>query len=638
MAFVHDMFMAALSFCLALALRLGENVWYWVNERVVLALLAFTAICAVVFLFMGLYRGIWRYASLNDVLTIFKAATLAMLLFLAVDFLLTRLDLIPRSWLLINWFVLIFLLSAPRMAYRVYKDHSVRHLLERAAPGRVPVVLIGVDDAAEVFVREMGRDPAAPYEVQALIDPKGGRTGRELRGIPVLGKLEDLPDVLDRLSQRDRPPQRLILTRRLQREDMERLLDLADSRGMTIARLPRIAELQSGETAAGEGIQVRPIAIEDLLGRTQAKLDRGIMRQLIEGRRILVTGAGGSIGAELARQIAAFRPTEIALLDNSEYNLYAIDLELREQHAQVPRRTLLADVRDRPRIERAVRELDPHLVFHAAALKHVPMVEANPVEGVLTNVLGTRNVADACLRAGVTAMVLVSTDKAINPMNVMGATKRLAESYCQALDLAEHKRFRSAGGTATRFVTLRFGNVLGSTGSVVPLFQRQLAAGGPLTVTHPEVKRYFMTIREAVELVLEGAAHSIEKAVDDAGKIYVLDMGEPIKIDDLARQVVRLAGLRPDKDVEIAYTGLRPGEKLNEELFHDNEPMLQTPHPGLLLATPRTSNLELLRRGLDELGERAAGRDREQVLATLRRLVPEYRETFKGQAAGFGTA
>ena len=260
------------------------------------------------------------------------------------------------------------------------------------------------------------------------------------------------------------------------------------------------------------------------------------------------------------------------------------------------------------------------MVFHAAALKQVPMVEANPVEGILTNVAGTRNTADACRKAGVAAMVLISTDKAINPSSVMGATKRLAESYCQALDIVG----RHDGTGGTRFITVRFGNVLGSTGSVVPLFHRQLAAGGPLTVTHPEMTRYFMTVREAVELVLQASALGIEGPTDEAGKIYVLDMGEPVKIMDLARQIIRLAGLRPDKDIQIEVTGLRPGEKMREELFHEAEPLLETAHPGLHLAAPRTANLELLGRSLDELTELCANERGEAALRLLRHLVPEY--------------
>ena len=335
---------------------------------------------------------------------------------------------------------------------------------------------------------------------------------------------------------------------------------------------------------------------------------------------MLVTGAGGTIGAELVRQIATFAPAQMTLLDNSEYLLYSIGLELSEAHPGLSYSLVLGDVRDRARLDEVMAAETPELVFHAAALKHVPMVEANPVEGILTNVVGSRNTADACRKAGVAAMVLISTDKAINPSSVMGATKRLAESYCQALEIAG----RREGSGGTRFVTVRFGNVLGSTGSVVPLFHRQLAAGGPLTVTHPEMTRYFMTVREAVELVLQASALGIAAPADEAGKIYVLDMGEPVKIMDLARQIIRLAGLRPDKDIQIEVIGLRPGEKLREELFHEAEPVVETGHSGLRLAAPRTANLELLGRSLDELAELCADERGAGAMRLLHHLVPEY--------------
>jgi O-antigen biosynthesis protein WbqV len=359
---------------------------------------------------------------------------------------------------------------------------------------------------------------------------------------------------------------------------------------------------------------VRPVAIEDLLGRPQAVLDRDGMRRLVVGRRVLVTGAGGTIGAELVRQVAEFGPAELTLLDAGEFNLYQIDLELQERFSDLPRRAVIGDVRDRAMLARLFAETRPELVFHAAALKHVPMVEANAFEGVLTNAIGTRCVAEACRAAGVGVMVLISTDKAVNPTNVMGASKRIAETWCQALDLE-----RGAGGT--RFVTVRFGNVLGSTGSVVPLFQRQLAAGGPLTVTHPDVMRYFMTVREAVELVLQATA----MAGDEPGKIYVLDMGEPVRIVDLARQMIRLAGLRPGKDIEIKITGLRPGEKLFEEIFHGGEPLLPTACKGILLAAPRTADAATLGRLLDELANVCRRGDQAGLEALLHRLVPEYR-------------
>jgi O-antigen biosynthesis protein WbqV len=613
-AFLHDVVMAAVSFFVALALRLGDAAWQRIVDDLWLPLIIFTAVCALVFWFTGLYRGIWRYASLDDMIAIARAVTLALLVYLPVTFMLTRLDAVPRSMLVINWFVLAFLLSAPRVIYRVFKDRGLQHLLERGAHTRVPVLVIGANDAAEVFIREMARDPAAPYEVLGLVDVKGTRVGRQIRGQQVLGRLDELPEILQQVGTNVRTPQRLILASRLERDEIQRLLDLAEEQGMTLARLPRLTDFKTG---SGDPIQVQPVAIEDLLGRVQTKLDRGDMGRLVEGRRVLVTGAGGSIGSELVRQIADLRPLHLTLLDNAEGLLYEIDLELGEQHPELSRDAVLADVRDRERLTRLFTQAAPDLVFHAAAFKQIPLVETNPIEGVVTNVDGTRNTADACRKAGVAGMVLISTDKAINPSSVMGATKRLAESYCQALDLTD--------GTHTRFVTVRFGNVLGSTGSVVPLFQRQLAAGGPLTVTHPDMERYFMTVREAVELVLQASALGMEGGRDDSGKIYVLNMGEPVKITELARQMIRLAGLRPERDVEIVYTGPRPGEKLTEELFHDHESLVATRHPGLLLAAPRTTNLELLIRGLDELAERAGTGQGQEVLDLLQRLVPEYR-------------
>jgi FlaA1/EpsC-like NDP-sugar epimerase len=616
-AYTHDLAMAAASFVISLGLRLGHDTLDYLTTDVLIALGLFTVVCGVVFRYVGLYRGIWRYASLNDVEAIVRAATLSILVFLAVTFLITRLDAVPRTSLVINWFVLISLLGAPRILYRVFKDRGFDHLLEHDTHRRTPVVLLGAGDAAEVFIRQMARDRLAPYDVLAVIDEKGSRVGRHIHGIPVVGHLDHLADILSGMARGTRPPQRLIVTKRLKPDQLQRALDVSDANGITIARLPRLTELRSGDD---QRFELRPVAIEDLLGRTQTKLDRAAMRRLVEGRRVLITGAGGSIGMELVRQVADLTPAQLTLLDNSEYLLYSIGLELGETHPDLPRAMVLADVRDRRRIDQIFGEAAPELVFHAAALKHVPMVEDHPLEGVLTNAIGARNVADACRDAGVVAMVLISTDKAINPSSMMGATKRLAESYCQALDIAG----RAARGNGTRFVTVRFGNVLGSTGSVVPLFQRQLAAGGPLTVTDPEMRRYFMTVREAVELVLQASALGAANPREEAGKIYVLDMGEPVRIIDLARHMIRLAGMSPDKDIAIKITGPRPGEKLNEEIFHAAEPPAETGHPGLLLASPRTVNAELLGRSLDELAAMAAQGQRREAVTLIRRLVPEY--------------
>jgi O-antigen biosynthesis protein WbqV len=420
--------------------------------------------------------------------------------------------------------------------------------------------------------------------------------------------------VVERLNQGGNAPQRLIVTEdTLGGGRLRRLVDAADKLGLTVARLPKLTDFRTAQAGGPIKLEMRPIAIEDLLGRPQTVLDRDQMRAMITGKRVLVTGAGGTIGGELARQIADHGPAQLTLLDHSEYALYTIDLEISERKPDLPRHAILADVRDRARIMAVIAAEKPELVFHAAALKHVPVVETHPVEGVLTNVVGTRNVGEACKANGVSAMVLISTDKAVNPSSVMGATKRLAECCCQLLNAQ----------CATHYVTVRFGNVLGSTGSVVPLFQRQLAAGGPLTVTHPEVTRYFMTVREAVELVLEASVLGAEDE-GQGERIYVLDMGEPVRIADLARQMIRLAGLRPDADVKITFTGLRAGEKLNEELFHTAEALAPTRYSGIQLAAPRTIDAVTLARGLDDLEAAARARDTAAALALIARLVPEY--------------
>ncbi|MBM3517276.1 MAG: polysaccharide biosynthesis protein, partial [Alphaproteobacteria bacterium] len=519
---------------------------------------------------------------------------------------------------LINGVLLILMLAAPRIGYRLFKDRSFAWVLRREER-RVPVLLVGAGDRAEMFLREMARSPVASYRVVGIVDDKPGRIGRAIRGVRVLGSIAEVEAVVERLGAHGRRPQRLIIaSEKADGPRIRELLAVADRLGMTLARLPDLAALaregMAPGTAAGRRIELRPIDVEDLLGRPQKVLDRAAMRALISGRRVLVTGAGGTIGAELVRQIAALGPARLVLLDNGEHHLYLIDRALGESHPDLARRAVLADVREPARIAQVFLGERPELVFHAAAFKHVPLSEANAEEAVLTNVLGTRHVAEACRNHGAAVMVLISTDKAVNPASVMGASKRVAEMICQALD--------GTGASGPRYVTVRFGNVLGSTGSVVPLFEHQLAQGGPLTVTHHDMTRYFMTTKEAVELVLQASSLSLAEAT---GKVFVLDMGEPVRIDDLARQMIRLAGLRPERDVPIVYTGLRPGEKLSEELLHAAERLAPTPQASILLAAPRTIDYALLCREIDRLAAAAAAGRRAETLALLARLVPEYR-------------
>ncbi|MEA1676639.1 nucleoside-diphosphate sugar epimerase/dehydratase [Nitrospirillum sp. BR 11163] len=622
LAYFHDILVAGVSFIVSLYLRVGDGITHY-TQALVPGVALFTVIAAAAYRLFGMNSGVWRYASLRDLMAIARAVTTTILVFLLLMFLVTRLDALPRSVPLINWFVLVVLLGGPRLLYRLAKDRRLAGILESNARDRIPVLLVGAGDEAEIFIRAMATDRDAAYRVVGILDDKGGRIGREIHGVKVLGRLAELSSVVGDLAAGGQCPRRLILTRpraRLSGTRLGALVEKCEALNLVLARLPDLTDFRD---AVNEGpMTVRPIVIEDLLGRPQVALDKGAIDGLVAGRTVLVTGAGGTIGSELTRQIAQLKPRRLILLDHGEFNLYSIEMEMRENCPDLDCRAVLANVRDRNRLMDVFHEEKPELVFHAAALKHVPMVELNPVEGVLTNVMGTRNVADAAIAAGAAAMVLISTDKAVRSTNVMGATKRIAECYCQALDIVASS---GAGkGWQTRFMTVRFGNVLGSTGSVVPLFSRQLRAGGPLTVTHPEVCRYFMTVREAVELVLQASAYGMNAGRDDRGRIFVLDMGQPVKIVDLARQMIRLAGLRPDKDIKITFTGLRPGEKLYEEMFAAAEPPEQTSAEGVLVASPRAVDLAILRRSLDELDAACATADAVRLQALLHHIVPDY--------------
>ena len=478
-----------------------------------------------------------------------------------------------------------------------------------------PILLVGAGQGADLFLRALAADPHANYRPVGLLSLGDAQTGRRIQGCPIVGGVADVAAVLDRMPEVE---MLAVTAPDLLGARLAEVLAVAEARGLRVARAPGLTTL--GPAQPGDATELRPVAVEDLLNRPPVSLDRDGMARLVGGQRVLVTGAGGTIGAEIARQVSEFSPASIALLDHGEYALWQIDLEMAELHPALPRRALLADVRDPARLRAIFNEVQPGLVFHAAALKHVPMVEANPLEGLLTNAVGTRNVADAARAAGVRAMVVVSTDAAANPTSVMGASKRIGEMYCQGLN--------ADPGPAC--VTVRFGNVLGSTGSVVPLFQRQLARGGPLTVTHPDMRRYFVTVREAVALVLRATMVAVEAARDDG--VFVLDMGEPVRILDLARQVIRLAGLRPDEDVAIEFTGLRPGETLTEEPFHGRETATPTGTPGLLMAHPRHADAKIVGHAIDEIAAACRSGNREAALAAVARLVPELAHA-TGQAA-----
>ncbi|WP_428375732.1 polysaccharide biosynthesis protein [Lichenicoccus sp.] len=590
----------------------------------------------------------WRFSGVADLLSIAGGSVLSAALF-ALLFHVTGFPLPSVTFPVIHAMVLLLMLGGLRIVYRLSQAKRVRLSAEAVQP----VLLIGADEPADLFLRAIGRDRSSPLRILGLLALGGHQAGRRIRGHSILGTVRDAGLVLDRLAAAGRAPRALVVTEPdFRGENLAALIEAADARGIAVRRAPNPTTL-----APAARVELRPVAIEELLNRPQVPLDRDGMAGLVRGRRVLVTGAGGSIGSELARQVASLDPEQLVLVDHGEFALWQIDLELGETMPHVKRAAVIADTRDVLRIDRVFQSYRPELVFHAAALKHVPMVELNPNEGLLTNIVGTRQVADAAARAGARAMVLISTDKAVNPSSLMGASKRAAEMYCQALDIrARHLEqdrgdLESEAAGTMRCVTVRFGNVLGSNGSVVPLFRRQLERGGPLTVTHPDMQRYFMTVPEAVGLVLQASVLGIARSgvgptlgdstLGDStasrlrdGGIFVLDMGRLVKIVDLARQMIRLAGLRPDEDVAIRYTGLRPGEKLIEELFHGHEPPVPTSHPGLLMATPRTADLLAVGGTIDAIAAACRGGDTAAAISLLHALVPEFAHNHDGALPG----
>ncbi|MBR0652542.1 polysaccharide biosynthesis protein [Roseomonas terrae] len=586
---------------------------------------------------LRLAQQYWRFVGPRDLMAVGGAALGSAIMFSLGLYLLSAWRPPNDAFPLIHAAALGLLLAGGRVASLL---QAARHASD-ASPDAQNVLLVGAAEGTDLFLRALSRDRRAPYRVIGILSLRARQAGRRMQGHAILGTVEEIDAVLDTLRAEGRLPAAIVLASGLSGPALESLLDAADRHGVPVRRAPAPTTLAPAGGGEGRRVELRPVSIEDLLDRPQVPLDREGMARLVQGRRVLVTGAGGTIGGELARQVAALGPASLTLLDHGEYVLYEIDLELREKHPEVVRRAVLADVRDEPRIRRLFEEIRPELVFHAAALKHVPMVENDPLEGLLTNALGTRIVADAARAVGTAAMVFISTDKAVNPTSVMGASKRLAEMYCQAFD----REARAARGDEARLgrdgmrcITVRFGNVLGSTGSVVPLFRRQLERGGPLTVTHPDMRRYFMTVREAVGLVLQASVvgttdpENMPPELADGG-IFVLDMGEPVKIVDLARRMIRLAGLRPDEDVEIRFTGLRPGEKLFEELFHGKEAPRPTEYPGLLVATPRTADAALVGRAIDEISTAARSGTPRVALQQLGRLVPEFEHAPEGTVA-----
>ena len=550
---------------------------------------------AMAFRYFGLYRGVWRFASLPDLIRIGKAVLVGTAFSAIAIFLFTRMEGVPRSVFLLYALLLTSLLGGSRLAVRWWKDRRIYK-----GEGR-RMLIVGAGKAGEMLVRDLLRSRDELYEPVGFVDDSLSKQGREIHGIRVLGPCDEMIDFAEHLDV----DLIVLAIPSANSSQMRRLVGLCEKTEVPFRTLPPLDRLMSGQVTLN---QLREVSIDDLLGREPVLLDWKAIELELKAKKVLVTGAGGSIGSELCRQIARLQPSQLILLDSSEFNLYSIEMELYKSFPKLQISRCLNDVVDRAAMEKIFGQARPEIVFHAAAYKHVPMLEDQIREAARNNVLGTRVMAEMADQCGCGAFVMISTDKAVNPANVMGTSKRAAEIFCQNLN----QRSR------TRFVTVRFGNVLGSAGSVVPLFQRQIESGGPVTVTHREITRYFMTIPEASQLILQASV------MGTGGEIFVLDMGESVKISFLAEQLIRLSGKVLGEDIDIVYTGLRPGEKLYEELFHENEALQSTPHDKILLARHRDFDWQRLTGILDGMAVACNTYDEDELRVLLGELVPEW--------------
>jgi len=600
LALLHDLTAAALAWICAYLLRFNFELPANFLSEAWRTLVWVVPLQGVVSWRFGLYRGIWRYASVNDLRRIFWAVAFAAAL-IPLVFWMLRLDVVvPRSVLVIYPLLLLLLMGGSRLIYRLWKEHAL--LADINLHGE-PVLILGAEDAAVNLAKDLAR--SSSWRVVGFLDDDEAKRGTMLNGVQVLGPLPELA----RYSRKLGIGQVIIAMPTASHKQRKRAVELCELAGVKVLTVPSFDDLLSGRVTL---THLRAVELDDLLGRDLVRLDDAGLHELLTGKSVMVTGAGGSIGSELCRQIARFKPSKLILYELGEFALYLIEQELRASRPDLVCEYLIGDVRDARRLDEVMGRHRPSVVFHSAAYKHVPLMEVNNSwQAVRNNIQGTWCVASAAQKHGVSRFVLISTDKAVNPTNVMGATKRLAEMVCQGLQ----QPVANQNG-ATRFVMVRFGNVLGSNGSVIPKFREQIARGGPVTVTHPEMTRYFMSIPEAAQLVLQAGL------MGKGGEIFVLDMGEPVKIVDLARDLIRLSGLNED-DIPIEFTGLRPGEKLYEELLADNECTLPTQHPKLRIAQSRPVEAEWLRQMLAWVADNPE-QDDAAVKHALKHWLPEY--------------
>ena len=585
----------------------------------------FLVYAAVVYFILGLHRNKWRFTSIPDLYNLFRASSVLAISLLALDYVLVAPNFygtffFGKVTILLYWFLQMFFLGGLRVVYRYF--HYARTLQRVKVADATPTLVLGRAADAEVLLRGIESGAVKKIWPVGVLSPSAADRGQSIRGIPVLGDIDDLEVVVADLETRGDRVRRLVLAPSALALEArpEAILIRARRIGLSMSQMP---SLDTG----GSAVQLSPVAVEDLLLRPSVKIDYRRLEDFVTGRAIVVTGGGGSIGSEICDRVVTFGAARLLVIEHSEPALHAVIETLKGKQSEAEIVGRIADIRDRQRILSLVGQFKPDIVFHAAALKHVPMLEQDWDEGIKTNVFGSINVADAASAAGASAMVMISTDKAIEPVSVLGATKRLAEMYCQALD-DEFARRAGAGQQPMRLISVRFGNVLASNGSVVPKFKFQIESGGPVTVTHPDMVRYFMTIREACDLVVTAGTHAVGNRSGDVS-VYVLNMGQPVKIVDLAERIIRLSGLEPGRDIQISYTGIRPGERLNEILFARGEETSDIGIPGIVAAKPVRPPLEAIRAWVATLEQGVARGERAAIYNVLRDAVPE----FRGEAA-----
>jgi FlaA1/EpsC-like NDP-sugar epimerase len=618
---LHDALATALAVFASFYLRF-EGDFFFDRLPLLLRILPwFVALSVIVCYVFNLTTTKWRFISLPDALNILRVATVLTVALLVLDYVFVAPNVrgsffLGKTTIVLYWFLEVFFLSALRFAYRYFRYTRVRR--HARTEGASLALLVGRAADAEVLLRGIENGAVKRLWPVGVLSPSTSDRGQLIRNLPVLGGVDDIETVIRDFARRDKPIMRVVMMPSAFEPEAhpESVLMRARRQGLIVSRLP---SLESGDAQ-----RLTAVAVEDLLLRSSEKIDYARLEALVKNKAVIVTGGGGSIGSEICERVATFGAARLLVIENSEPALYAVTeaLAAREPRAVIEGR--IADIRDRERILRLMNEFRPDIVFHAAALKHVPILERDWSEGVKTNIFGSVNVADAALAAGAEAMVMISTDKAIEPVSMLGLTKRFAEMYCQALD--HDLAFQGGGKPRMRLISVRFGNVLASNGSVVPKFKAQIEAGGPVTVTHPDMVRYFMTIREACDLVLTAATHALTPARPDVS-VYVLNMGQPVKIVELAERMIRLSGLEPGHDIEIVFSGMRPGERLNEILFASEEPATEIGVAGIMAAKPNEPPMQTLRKWVASLEQAIAKDDRATIKAVLKDAVPEFGAT-----------